>query len=404
MGRVFTVQGGSTSTGNQATSAATHAHRARIYMRSRRPSSGTAAQHTGPSASLTLGGVTIDKTDPSTVEAVVGQTVVLPCRVSPPPSSTVIVEWRRDGVPLSTHRHHQRPNGSLLVGPLTKSDSGWFLCVATQERERDHRYIYLSVSEGSSPLIPTSLPGDGPFPRFSIEQSGSSVLEMRGGQTAKLPCTIVPPSALQSVSIQWTKNGQILSDSRFTQHLDGTLIVGPLRSEDSGVYTCTASTQQQLEQRQLQLKVQADLRITTAPNNIQVSEGSTARLPCVVSGDNVNIGWSRNGVPVRPDGRSILLSSDGSLILYNVKPSDEGTYTCNAYTGIYSVSATAEVRVTKDTQQDVDVPPECVDQPELANCELIVYARLCSSPYYSSFCCASCTRHTQKNDRFSWLG
>lgn len=56
------------------------------------------------SPSLTLGQVTIDKTDPSTVEALVGQTVVLPCRVSPPPSSTVIVEWRRDGVPLSTHR------------------------------------------------------------------------------------------------------------------------------------------------------------------------------------------------------------------------------------------------------------------------------------------------------------
>uniref|UniRef100_A0A3B4X8T2 Papilin a, proteoglycan-like sulfated glycoprotein n=1 Tax=Seriola lalandi dorsalis TaxID=1841481 RepID=A0A3B4X8T2_SERLL len=49
---------------------------------------------------LTLGGVTIDKTDPSTVEALVGQTVVLPCRVSPPPSSTVTVEWRRDGIPL----------------------------------------------------------------------------------------------------------------------------------------------------------------------------------------------------------------------------------------------------------------------------------------------------------------
>lgn len=43
-------------------------------------------------------------------------------------------------------RHHQQPNGSLLAGPLTKADSGWFLCVATRERERDHRYIYLSVS------------------------------------------------------------------------------------------------------------------------------------------------------------------------------------------------------------------------------------------------------------------
>lgn len=56
-------------------------------------------------------------------------------------------------------------------------------------------------------------------------------------------------------------------------------------------------------------------------------------------------------MPVRPDGRNVLVSSDGSLILNKAKPSDEGTYTCNAYTGIYSVSATAEVRVTKDTQQ-----------------------------------------------------
>ncbi|KAI3367433.1 hypothetical protein L3Q82_026293 [Scortum barcoo] len=399
MGRIFTVQGGSTSgTSRQATSAATHAHRGRIHVRVRRPSPATAAQHTSPAASLTLGGVTIDKTDPSTVEALVGQTVVLPCRVNPPPSSTVIVEWRRDGIALSTHRHHQQPNGSLLAGPLTMDDSGWFLCVATRERERDHRYIYLSVTEGPS------LPKDGPLPWFSIERSGSSLVEMRTGQTARLPCRIVPPSAHQSVNIQWTKDGQTLSDSRYTQHSDGTLIVGPLKSVDSGVYTCTASTQQQLEQKQLQLRVQADLKITTAPNNIRVSEGSTALLPCVVSGDNVSIGWSRNGVPVRPDGQNVLVSSDGSLILNNVKPSDEGTYTCNAYTGIYSVSATAEIRVIKDTQQGDDVPPECVDLPELANCELIVYARLCSNSYYSSFCCASCTRHSQRNDRFGRLG
>lgn len=287
----------------------------------------------------------------------------------------------------------------MLVGPLTKLDSGWFLCVATREQERDHRYIYLSVSEGSSQLVHTSLPGDAPLPRFSIERSSSSSLEMRAGQTARLSCTVVPRAALRTVSIQWTKDGRSLSDSRFTQHSDGSLTVGSLKAADSGVYTCTASSQQQLEQRQLQLRVQANLKITTAPNNIQVPEGSTALLPCVVSGDNVNIGWSRNGVPVRPDGRDVQTSSDGSLILNNVKPSDEGTYTCNAYTGIYSVSAAAEIRVIRDTRPDVDLPPECVDQPELANCELIVYARLCSNSYYSSFCCASCTRHAQSNQR-----
>uniref|UniRef100_UPI0009B333D8 papilin-like n=1 Tax=Monopterus albus TaxID=43700 RepID=UPI0009B333D8 len=373
-------------------------HRGRVYLQAPQPLPVTAAQYAAPAASLTLGGVTIDRTDPSTVEALVGQTAVLPCRVSPPPSSTVIVDWRRDGISVSSHRHHQQPDGSLLVGPLTQSDSGWFLCVATRERERDHRYIYLSVTERPSQPNPTP-PSRGTFPRFSIERSSSSLLEKRAGQTARLPCTVVPPSALQSVNIHWTKDGRTLSNPRFTQNSDGSLFISPLKSDDSGFYTCTASNQQQLEQIQLQLRVQ-DLRITTAPNNIQVSEGSTAQLPCVVSGDNVNIGWSRNGIVVRPDGRDILLSSDGSLILNNVKQSQEGTYTCNAYTGIYSVSAVAEVKVIKGTQEGVDVPPECVDQPELANCELIVYARLCSNLYYSSFCCASCTRHSQMNDRF----
>ncbi|CAL8283873.1 unnamed protein product [Lota lota] len=403
MGGIFTAPGGSGAT-RQGANAASHAHRARVHHRPRRPAFGTAAQSAGPAASLTLGGgVTIDQSDPSRVEALVGQTVVLPCRVIPPPSSTLIVEWRRDGEPLSTRRHHQQPNGSLLVGPLTTADVGWFLCVATRERERDHRYIYLSVSEGPQPVPTQPLPGDRPSPRFSIQRSSSSVLELRSGQTAVLPCHILPASALSSVTIHWTRDGHTLSDSRITQSSEGTLTIGQLRSGDSGVYTCTASNQNQLEQRQLQLRVQADLRITTAPNNIHVSQGDTALLPCVVSGDNVNVGWSRNGVPVRPDGHKVLVSPDGSLVLKDAQPADEGTYTCNAYTGIYSVSAAAEVKVTKRTPQ-VDLPPDCVDQPDLANCELIVYARLCSNSYYSSFCCGSCTRHARSTHRTHQLG
>uniref|UniRef100_A0A671S4C8 Papilin a, proteoglycan-like sulfated glycoprotein n=1 Tax=Sinocyclocheilus anshuiensis TaxID=1608454 RepID=A0A671S4C8_9TELE len=230
--------------------------------------------------SWTAVGVSIDKSDPSTVEGLVGQQVVLPCRVSPRPSSTVIVEWRRDGVPVD-------------------------------------------------------------------------------------PARSVPD----------------------------------LTSDDSGLYTCTVTDAQKSEERQIQLRVVGDLRITKAPTDVDVPQGSTAQLPCVVTGENVNVGWSRNGVPVRPDGHHVHVSADGTLILNNVQSVDEGTYTCNAYTGTYSVSAAAEVRLAKSPQQGHQgLSPDCVDQPELANCKLIVYARLCSSQYYSSFCCASCARYARDKD------
>lgn len=42
--------------------------------------------------------------------------------------------------------------------------------------------------------------------------------------------------------------------------------------------------------------------------------------------------------------------------------------------------------------QPRDPSRECIDQPELANCDLILQAQLCGNEYYSSFCCASCSR------------
>ncbi|XP_066550939.1 papilin isoform X2 [Amia ocellicauda] len=358
--------------------------------------------------------LSIDKSGPSSVEGRPGQTVRLPCRVTP--SDSVTVEWRRDGRPLSSSKHRQQADGTLLVGPLESEDAGWLLCVASNDRERDHRYIYLSVSQdarsasqnpsvrqasGSESVPPAQLPSSTgaqpPRPgshRLSIDKSGPSSVEGRPGQTVRLPCRVTS-SAL--VTVEWRRDGRPLTSPRYTQQSDGSLVISRLSTEDSGFYTCTASNGHQRDNRQLQLRV-LDLKITTAPNNVRVVQGSSTQLPCVVSGNNVNVGWSRNGVPVRPDGRHVLVSVDGSLILNNVQPADEGAYTCNAYTGTYSVSATAEVKVNKSTEQALPSSSntaECTDQPELANCDLIVYAKLCSSEYYSNFCCASCSRHSQ---------
>ncbi|XP_059376886.1 papilin isoform X3 [Carassius carassius] len=384
---------------HHSSSGASHMHRA-IRL------DPSAMQQSSPAASWTAVGVSIDKSDPSTVEGLVGQQVVLPCRVSPRPSSTVMVEWRRDGVPVDPTRHQQQSDGSLWVGPITLQDSGWFLCVATKDRDRDHRYIYLSVSgasqngggisETDSSQSYTSQSSS----RFNIDYS--SLVEARAGQTAKLRCAVLPGSSMHAVTVHWNRAGQPLNSLRHSQHSDGTLVINQLTSDDSGLYTCTITDAQKSEERQIQLRVFGDLRITKAPTDVHVPQGSTAQLPCVVTGENVNVGWSRNGVPVRPDGHHVLVSADGTLILNNVQSVDEGTYTCNAYTGTYSVSAAAEVRLAKSPQdfsESLVLSLDCVDHPELANCKLIVYARLCSSQYYSSFCCASCARYARDKDR-----
>lgn len=67
----------------------------------------------------------------------------------------------------------------------------------------------------------------------------------------------------------WVNGGEgegtseLLTVSRFRhkQHPDGTLVIESLTSKDSGVYTCTASTQQQMEQSQLQLRVQSTFQL-----------------------------------------------------------------------------------------------------------------------------------------------
>lgn len=55
----------------------------------------------------------------------------------------------------------------------------------------------------------------------------------------------------------------------------------------------------------------------------------------------------RNGVPVATDGHRVRTTQDGSLLISRVQPSDEGPYTCNAYSGTNSVSANTEVKVIR---------------------------------------------------------
>ncbi|NXT05071.1 PPN protein, partial [Prunella fulvescens] len=372
----------------------------------------------------------LEEAKPSLVTAVVGQNIQLVCKPGVPALSRV--EWMKNSQPVSSDRHSYQSDSSLLISHVRPEDAGTYTCL-TSDGRRESRQIQLRITgelpsaqdrrEYQSSALAEAERGRVPQEasqqrrgqsrgrqpvqaagssarqqltyRLKMDKSEPTVVEANVGERVRLPCTVEASPAL---TIEWQKDGQPLSSPRHRQQSDGALVISRVSSEDLGFFTCIASNGRDRDQRRVLLRPLGELRITGLLPSITVPEGGTAQLHCTVTGNNVNIRWSRNGVPMRGDGHHIHLSQDGSLTISNVQEADEGSYTCSAYSSSSSVSASSEVKVQRSrpgatVSHTVDLSRECVDQPHLANCDLILQAQLCGNEYYSSFCCASCARH-----------
>ncbi|XP_015990263.2 papilin isoform X3 [Rousettus aegyptiacus] len=363
--------------------------------------------------------ISLAGSEPSLVQVALGHLVRLFClddtSLAPHP------RWQKDGQPISSDSRHQlQPDGSLVISPLRAEDAGTYSCGSTRPGH-DSQKIHLRITggdmseaeprhfpqtrnpaQGFSPQD-SSLGGDAgglgtissshpwPMTRLRLDRSQPGVVEAHPGQRIQLPCRAegFPPP-----TIEWQRDGQPPSSPRHQQQPDGSLVISHVAEDDGGFYACVAYNGQDRDQRWVQLRVLGDLTIAGLPSALTVPEGDTARLLCVVAGGSANIRWSRNGLPVQADGHRVHQSPDGTLLIHNLQARDEGSYTCSAYRGSQAVSRSTEVKVAPPAllTRQRDPSRECFDQPELANCDLILQARLCGNEYYSRFCCASCSR------------
>uniref|UniRef100_H0WC62 Hemicentin-1 n=1 Tax=Cavia porcellus TaxID=10141 RepID=H0WC62_CAVPO len=295
-------------------------------------------------------GLSQDK--PVEISVLAGEEVTLPCEVKslPPP----VITWAKETQLISpfSPRHTFLPSGSMKITETRISDSGMYLCVATNIAGNVTQSVKLSVHV--SPKI----------------QHGPKHVKVQVGHQVDIPCN-AQGSPLPVVT--WFKGGQtILADG--VQHLsdpDGTLSIKQAMLSDAGIYTCVATNIAGSDETEITLHVQEPptMEDPEPPFNTPFQERlATQRVafPCPARGTpKPTIKWLHNGRELtgREPGLSIL--EDGTLlIIASVTPYDNGEYICVA---VNEAGATERKYSLK-----VHVPPVIKDREHVMNASVLV--------------------------------
>ncbi|KAM6170210.1 hemicentin-2 [Rhynchocyon petersi] len=254
------------------------------------------------------------------VKTKVNSTLTLECEcwAMPPPT----ISWYKDGQPVSpSERLHVLGDGRLLqIQPTQVSDSGRYLCVATNVAGEDDQHFNVLIQ------VPPM------FQKMSDASTGFEILsqeeeEVRGEVTeyreivennpAYLHCdtNAVPPPELT-----WYREDQPLSATDGVSLLQGgrVLQIPLVRAEDAGRYSCKASNEVGEDW------LHYELLVLTPPvilghteelvEEVTANASSTVSLQCPALGNPMpTISWLQNGLPFSPSPRLQVLE-DGQVL------------------------------------------------------------------------------------------
>ncbi|XP_065367067.1 roundabout homolog 2 isoform X1 [Calliphora vicina] len=149
---------------------------------------------------------------------------------NPPPS----VFWTKEGsstlmFPNNSYGHlHVTVEGTLQINGVQKDDAGYYVCSAFSVVDSTTIRAFLQVTSVD----------DTPPP---IIQIGPSNQTLPKGSVAMLPCRA---SGHPTPRVKWYRDGTTLqSGNRYTIVQGGSLRIDDLQLSDSGLYTCTASSE-----------------------------------------------------------------------------------------------------------------------------------------------------------------
>uniref|UniRef100_A0A1I8N4N1 Ig-like domain-containing protein n=1 Tax=Musca domestica TaxID=7370 RepID=A0A1I8N4N1_MUSDO len=202
---------------------------------------------------------------------------------NPPPS----VFWTKEGsstlmFPNNSYGHlHVSLEGTLQINGVQKDDAGYYVCSAFSVVDSTTIRAFLQVTSVD----------DTPPP---IIQIGPSNQTLPKGSVAMLPCRA---SGHPTPRVKWYRDGTTLqSGNRYTIVQGGSLRIDDLQLSDSGLYTCTASSESGETSWSATLTVEksssSTLHRSADPSTYPAPPGTPKALN--VTQNSISLRWSRS--------------------------------------------------------------------------------------------------------------
>uniref|UniRef100_A0A671KFN3 Leucine-rich repeats and immunoglobulin-like domains protein 2 n=1 Tax=Sinocyclocheilus anshuiensis TaxID=1608454 RepID=A0A671KFN3_9TELE len=260
---------------------------------------------------------------PKTAVALRGTNVTLNCSVFSSSDSPMSTAWRKDGEVLyeaqvqnyARYQDHRLLYTTVLhLLNVNFTDEGQYQCVVSNHFGSNYSTLAkLTVNE-----LPT-------FLKTPMD------LSIRTGTVARLECAAEGHPTPQ---IAWQKDGGINFPAARERRMhvmpdDDTFFIANVKTEDMGVYSCTAKNEAG------SLSANATLTVLETPSfqrpleDRNVARGETAVLQCIARGSPApRLNWTKDDSPLVLTERHFFAAANQLLIIVDASPADAGKYTC----------------------------------------------------------------------------
>ncbi|XP_077175005.1 LOW QUALITY PROTEIN: neural cell adhesion molecule L1-like, partial [Paroedura picta] len=263
-----------------------------------------------------------------------GENVRLPCEAYGKPRPEM--EWRINGkrlqdLPPDPRRMIQR--GALIFSQVEPNDTAVIQCHAHNKHGSLLANAYIYVVR-----LPAQI--------LTEDDVSYSVVE---NQAAFLHCkTFGAPGP----TVKWYTEDMepALENNRTFEFTNGTLQLDQVQLEDAGSYRCVAKNDQNEVAITAHLIVKRATKILVGPSDAKMRKGNTVTFRCEAWFDDSipkhGIRWQREGRDIKElDDTDKYFINSTNLIITDLDYSDEGVYSCVAWTSLDSVKKNARLLV-----------------------------------------------------------